>query len=155
MDLSQARLDLARVLEDGDVADRLSAARQFLIRHGVAALRIDQSAALTLADILRRGASAPGGPARRAFALLIVHALAVEGLVEAPSQRARLDRDLCAFLDSALPDILRRAGYPFDAELDQRRRVLERLHASLDELTRPIDPTFPAWLNGLEPWRGA
>ncbi len=154
MDLAQARLDLARVLEAGNAADRLPAARQFLIRRGVEALQLDPPLTLTLASVLRRGASVPGSPARRAFAMLVIHALAVEGLFAVPPQRTALDRDLCAFLESSLPDVLRRAGYPFGAELYQRRRILERLHASLEEFTRPMDPTFPGWLNGLEPWRG-
>ena len=113
------------------------------MRHGVVALDIIPAGTLTLGAIVRRGTSMPGSPARRAFALLIVYAMAIEGLVAVPSQQARLDRDLCGFLEFALPDILRRAGYPFEAELYQRRRFLQRLHTSLDDLTAPWTPHFP------------
>jgi hypothetical protein len=61
----------------------------------------------------------------------------------------QFDRDLCAFMESALLNPLRRAGYPFAASTYDRLRFLERLHTSIEEHLRPLEPTFPPWLSGL------
>jgi hypothetical protein len=153
MDLTQARLDLARALEAASAAphapDRFRAARRVLVTRGAGALHIDPMAAPGIADIVGCAAGAAASPARRAFAVLIVAALAEPGLLSVRSSQARLDRDIHAFLESALPDVLRRSGYPFAGDFDAKRQSLARLHASIDEYLRPLEPTFPAWLSGL------
>jgi hypothetical protein len=153
MDLAQARQDLARAVAAASAAshtaDRFRAARQWLVRTGAEALQIDPATVSGLADIVGRAAGAAPGPARRAFAVLLVDALAVPGLLSARSSQARLDRDICALLESALPDVLQRSGYPFAGDLDAKRRSLARLAASIDDYLRPLEPTFPAWLSGL------
>ena len=92
---------------------------------------------------------APSTVARRAFAVLIVHALGVDGLVASKSSRGQFDRDLSAFIESALPTILQRSGYPFGNETYEKRRSLERLHTIIDELLKPLEPTFPPNVQGL------
>jgi hypothetical protein len=153
MDLTQARLDLARALEAASVAphapDRFRAARQLLVTRGAEALHIDPVAVPGIADVVSCAAGAAASPARRAFAVLIVVALGEPGLLSVRSSQARLDRDIHALLESALPDVLRRSGYPFGGDLDAKRHSLARLHASIDEYLRPLEPTFPAWLSGL------
>jgi hypothetical protein len=141
MDLEQVRHDLARAPDAG-------AARQVLVAAGIAALGLDEASRPALADIIRGAATAPRTEARRAFAVLLIQALGVEG-VAAGSNRGGLDRDICAFVERALPGMLRRAGYPFGAETYERRRVLDRLHARLDELLEPWEPTFPPGVQGL------
>ncbi|HEY3846771.1 MAG TPA: hypothetical protein VGL95_06630 [Acetobacteraceae bacterium] len=153
--LTQARLDLARAMEATSATphapDRFRVARQLLITRGAEALHINPVAAPGIADIFGRAASAAASPARRAFAVLIVVALAEPGLLSVRSSQARLDRDVHALLESALPDVLRRSGYPFAGDFDAKRQSLARLHASIDEYLRPLEPTFPAWLSGLPP----
>ena len=73
---------------------------------------------------------------------------AVPGLLSVRSSQARLDRAIRALLESALPDVLLRAGYPFGGDLDARREALARLHASIDEHLRPPEPSIPTWLSG-------
>jgi hypothetical protein len=178
MDLTQARLDLARALGAAsgalEAADRFRAVRQWLIARGAEALHIDPAAAPGLVEIIQRAVRAPAGPARRAFAILLVDALAVPGLLapglaaprlpapgllapglpapgllSARRSQARLERDIRALLESALQDVLWRAGYPFAGDPDAKRRSLATLAASIDEHLRPLEPTFPAWLSGL------
>jgi hypothetical protein len=152
MDLKQARLDLARALEAGTAAphagDRFRAARQLLVTTGAAALDIDPATAPGLADIVERAACAKASPVRRVFAVLLADALAVPGLLSVRSSQVRLDRGVRAFLEIALPDVLLRAGYPFAGDVDAKRRFLARLHASIDEHLRPLEPTIPTWLSG-------
>jgi hypothetical protein len=152
VDLRQARLDLARALEAAAAAphgtDRFHAARQLLVGSGAAALHIDPATAAGLTDIVERALRAPPSRARRVFAVLLVDALAVPGLLSARSSQARLGRDIQALLESALPDVLLRAGYPFAGDLDAKRQALARLHASIDEHLRPLEPSIPAWLSG-------
>jgi hypothetical protein len=152
MDLEQARVDLAHALEVGAPAgERFRAARRLLISRGAEALQIDPAALPGLGVVLGRAARAPATLNRRAFAVLVVHALAVDGLLSVGSSQVRLDRDICAFLESALPDVLRRSGYPFAGDIDAKRRSLGRLHGSIDEWLAPLEPTFPGWLSGLPP----
>ncbi len=91
---------------------------------------------------------APAGPARRVFAVLLVDALAVPGLLSVRSSQARLDRNIRALLERALPDVLLRARYPFGGDVDAKRRALIALHASIDEHLRPLEPSIPTWLSG-------
>lgn len=152
MDPTQARQDLARALDAASaaphVADRLRAARELLLGYGAAALGIDAAAVSGLVDILERAALAPVRPARRGFAMLIVDALAVPGLLSARSSQARLDRAIRTFLESALPDVLLRSGYPFAGDVDAKLRSLAALHTSIDEHLRPLEPSIPTWLSG-------
>ena len=141
MDLARARRDLAG-------APDASAARQVVVAAGIDALGLDGTRRPALAEIIRAAVAAPRTEARRAFAVLVVAALGVEGLA-AGSHRGQLDRDICAFVETALPGMLRRAGYPFGAETYERRRALDRLHARLDELLEPWEPTFPPGVQGL------
>jgi hypothetical protein len=69
-----------------------------------------------------------------------VHALAVRGLVPASS-----GGDVCALVEGALRDVLLRCDYPFGGSIDEKMRVLERLHTSIGELMQPLEPTFPNW----------
>ena len=142
MDLDQARLELAGILgldcKAPPTPERLNAARQWLIARGTEALRIEPATAPALADVIRDATSAPASPPRQSFAVLIVAALPVPGLLSSRTSRARLERDVCALIETALPHVLLRAGYPFGAELDVRQRHLVMLAASIDE-----DPAAP------------
>jgi hypothetical protein len=160
MDLTQARSDLARAVQDALAApaavdrlgaqagDRLGPVRQWLITCGATALGLDPVAAPGITDLVERAIRAPASPARRAFAVLLVDALGVPGLLTVRSSQARLDRAIQALLESALPDVLLRAGYPFGGDLEARRNALARLPTSIDEHLRPPEPSIPTWLSG-------
>lgn len=152
MDLEQARATLRRaVAADGGAPadDRFRTARQFLIACGVEAAPAGASLVAGLPELIRRAASAPASPARRIFAVLIVDALGVPGLLPAGGSQARLDRAVCGLLENALPDVLLRSGYKFGDNLDAKRCSLAALVGSIDDHLRPPEPTFPAWLSGL------
>lgn len=152
MNLEQALRDLHEASDEQtepNAANRIRAGRQVLIGRGCEAFGIERSTGLSLHDLLPVAMNTPATADRRAFAVLLVHALAVEGLVASRSHRGRLDRDLCAFVESALPTVLRRSGYPFGTEAYERRRSLERLHTMIDELLQPMEPTFPPGMQGL------
>jgi hypothetical protein len=151
--MAQARLELAEATKAGagtqDAADRFRPARQVLIRRGADALDVDPASLPGLAEMIAQLAAAAAGPGRRVCAILILDALAMPGLLTVRSSQPRLDRDIRRLVESALPDVLRRAGYPFTAEADTRRRSLISLATSLDEYLQPPEPTFPPWLSGL------
>ena len=152
MNLEQALYDLRQASDERtepNAASRIRAGRQVLIVRGYEAFGIKHSASLSLHDLITIAVNAPSTAARRTFAVLLVHALAVEGLVASKSHRGQLDRDLCAFVESALPTVLQRSGYPFGSETYERRRSLERLHTMIDELLLPLEPTFPPRIQGL------
>jgi hypothetical protein len=153
MELKETRLDLARAVAAASAAapatDRFRAARQLLIRFGAEAVGMAPASVSGIADIVAQAANAPASPSRRGFAVLIADALAAHGLLSARSAQARLDRDICALLESALPDVLLRFRYPFGTDLDTRRRALNGLPAVIDELLQLPEPTFPKWLSGL------
>jgi hypothetical protein len=152
MYLEQARRDLARALDEQaqpDSGKRAQAARQMLVAAAVEALGLDAAGRPSLAEVIGHAANAPQSPARREFAVLLVCALGVEGVVAARSQRVQLERDVCAFVETELPSVLQRAGYPFGSELYERRRALGRLQANIDELLKPLEPTFPPRVQGL------
>ncbi len=176
MSLAQARLDLSRAVHGASATqhstdatnaaiashpgatpranttpsglDRFRAAKQVLVTHGAAALGIDPATAPELAELVERAVRAPAGPARRIFAVLLVDALGVPDLLSVRSSRARLDRDIRALVESALPDVLLRSGYPFAGDPDEKRRAVARLHASIDEHLQPPEPSIPVWLSG-------
>jgi len=147
--LEQARQEFADVLAaDANAPDRLQAARRWLCTRGAAVLQVEPAAAPRLPELIRRAASAPAGPARRIFAVLILDALAVPGLLVAERSQTRLERDVCALLEQALPHVLARSGYPFGGDLDARRRHLISLAAAIDDYLRPLEPSIPTWLSG-------
>ncbi len=152
MDLAQARRDLAHALEAGTAAlsqgDRFRVARQLLVTSGATASTIDPATAAGLADLVERAVHAPASAARRGFAVMLVDALAVPGLLSVRSFQLRLERDIRALAESALPDVLLRANYPFTGDADSKRRFLAGLHASIDEHLRPLEPSIPPWLSG-------
>jgi hypothetical protein len=152
MNLEQAVHDLHQALDEQaepNAASRLRAGRKVLVEQGCEALGIERSASLPLHDLIAIAVNAPPTAARRAFGVLLVHALAVEGLVASQSHRGQLDRNVCALIESTLPAVLQRFGYPFGSETYERRRSLERLHTVIDELLQPLEPTFPPTIQGL------
>ena len=144
MNLDKALRDLAMALEAADGARgrdaRLRAARQVIVRQCAAALGIKPICQPSIASVIRLAIEAPVRPARRACAVLLVHALAVPGLVPAASAG-----DVCLLAERALRDVLLRCGYPFGGSIEERMRVLQRLHATIGELMQPLEPTFPNW----------
>jgi len=152
MNLERALHDLRQALDakgEQDAESRLRAGRNLLVTQGCEALGIERSANLLLDDLIAIAVNAPPSAARRAFGVLLVHALAVEGLVASKSHRGQLDRNVCAFIEHTLPAVLQRFGYPFGSETYERRRSLDRLHATIDDLLRPLEPTFPPGIRGL------
>jgi hypothetical protein len=93
----------------------------------------------SIAEVIRLAAGAPRS-ARRDCAVLVVHALAVPGVVP-PASGA----DVCTLAETALRGALLRCGYPFGGPVEERMRVLRRLHANIAELLQPLEPTFPNW----------
>jgi hypothetical protein len=141
MNLEEALRDLATALEAtgaGRGRDaRLRAARQVVVRQCVA---VQPTELPSVALVIRLATQAPARPTRRSCAVLLIHALAVPGLVPAACAG-----DMCALAEGALRDVLLRCGYPFSGSIEQRMRVLERLRATIGELMQPLEPTFPNW----------
>ena len=150
MDLATARAELTQTVCDatrsGDAKGSSQAAHAVLIRHGIEALGFGQSTALTVGDILRIAAETPPGDGRRDFALLLVHAVGVTGT---SLVRGETERLLHSFLERALLNPLRRAGYPFNGTAYEKRQALLALHATIDEHLRPLEPSIPSWIHGL------
>jgi hypothetical protein len=144
MNLQAALRELSESLTGADQAAtpevRLRSARRILISRGIEALTSVLPPNPTLDTVIRAAAMAPQTPARRTFAVLIVHALAVRGLVPAGSAS-----DVCALVESALLHVLLRSAYPFGGTAYEKRQVLDRLHTKLEELLEPLQPTFPNW----------
>jgi hypothetical protein len=145
VDLDKARAD--RASASGAGTD-LNAARAVLIDFGTEAFGLPRSGARSLTEIIRIAAKAPPSRTRRAFAVLLVHALGVEGLLPIRGDAADASR---SFIERALLNGLRRAGYPFDGSTYDKRRFLAALHATIDEHLRPLEPTMPRWLQGIVP----
>jgi hypothetical protein len=144
MNLEAGLRDLAEALAAGERArtrdGRLRAARQVVVDRCLAALAIGPMGQPSVASVIRLAADVPARQARRACSVFLVHALAVRGLVP-----AALGGDVCALVEGALSDVLLRCGYPFGGSIEEKMRVLERLHASIGELMQPLEPTFPNW----------
>jgi len=98
------------------------------------------SAPLPLPEILRLAEAHAITPELRGVAVLLVHALAVPGLVDTGFPAIQ------SFLERVLQHALRRAGYDFDASPDRKRPMLERLHETLDEHMRPLELSIPTWI---------
>jgi hypothetical protein len=136
MDLQDARRDLAQALSGRagqTVKHRIRAARQVLVLRGEKALGYEGPSGNTLHDIIQLAASAPSSLARCTFAVLLIDALAVDGLVESKAPRSQLHHDICEFIEAALPDVLRRCGYPFAGPVNERQRFLKQLHTVIDQ----------------------
>jgi hypothetical protein len=148
MDQDDARcaLDDVLVAADSSPERRARAVQRILIEQGTAAFCI---AAASLHQIICRATQAPQSSERRAFAVLLVHALRIKDAVRPRSKWQQFDRDVCTFVESALLNPLRRAGYPFSGSTYDKMQFLSGLHATLDEHMKPLEPTFPAWLSGL------
>jgi hypothetical protein len=142
MNLQAALHDLSDTMTGADQVSkaRLRFARQILIDRGLEALKIESPSNPTLEAVIGAAAIAPQTPARRTFAVLIVHALAVRGLVPTGATS-----DVCTLIESALLHVLLRSGYPFGGTIYEKRQVLDRLHTKIDELLEPLQPTFPNW----------
>jgi hypothetical protein len=152
VNLERALHDLRQAVDERgepNAASRLLAGRNVLVVQGCEALGIEHSASLPLHDLIAIAVDAPPTAARRAFGVLLVHALAVEGLVASKSHRGQLDRNVCAPIENTLPAVLQRFGYPFGSETDERRRSLDRLYATIDDLLQLLEPTFPPGIQGL------
>ena len=141
VDLEAVRSALAQEIEaahsDTNVKARLSGAPRVIIAAGVEALQIEHSNGLSIGDVLLHAVGAPRTPDRRNFAVLVIEALAVDGLIPSTSERADVDRSICSLAESAVPEVLSRFKYPFKGQSYEKRSALEGLHASLVELLSP------------------
>jgi hypothetical protein len=148
MDIAEALRDLGAALAAAEGARgrdaRLRAARQVVADRCVTALGLELPGQPSIAAVIKLAADAPDRPARRDCAVLVVHALAVPGLVPAACAG-----DVYSLLESALRDALLRCSYRFGGSIDEKARVLERLHTTIGELMEPLEPTFPGWIRGL------
>jgi hypothetical protein len=143
LNLEQALLDLSGALAEREGSRnrdaRMRAARQVVVRWCLAALRIEPPEP-SVAATIRLALDASDAAARRACAVLFVHALAVRGLI--PNASAG---DVCRLMESALRNPLLRCGYKFSGSTEEKMQVLERLHRTIGELMQPLQPTFPNW----------
>jgi hypothetical protein len=117
-----------------------------LVDRGIEALGITPRPGLSFGDFVRIAIDAPATETRRAYAVLLVHALGVPGLLPARGQAAS---DTQSLLERALLNPLRRAGYPFDGTPYDKRQALGRLHLTIDEHLRPPEPSIPRWIHGV------
>jgi hypothetical protein len=140
--LEQALSRLAAVLSEGKQGrdNRLRAARQVIVDHCLVVLGEKARRTATIADVVRLAAAAPDPVAKRDCTVLVIHALAVPGLIP-PASGA----DVCALAESGLNSVLLRCGYPFAGSVAEKTAVLERLHRTIGELMQPLEPTFPNW----------
>ena len=117
MDLEVVRAALAREITanvvDPNLNTRFVGARRIITAAGIEALQIQYPNGLSLGDVLLHAASASRTSARRSFAVLVIDALAVAGLIPSTSERPDIDRNICALAESAVPEILDRFKYPW------------------------------------------
>lgn len=125
---------------------RARAVQRILIEQGQAVFGIGP---VSLHQMIRHAAQASQSAERRAFAVLLVHALRIKDAVRPRGSAAQFDRDVCTFVESALLNPLCRAAYPFTASTYDKMQMLSDLHATIDEHMKPLEPTFPPWLSGL------
>src|SRR5215469_1532210 len=121
LNLDASLRELQRAL-DQDAG--LRAARRVIRDHGVNALQLPDHP--DLAAVLASAAAAHQTPQRQSFAVLIVHALGVNGLL--PAQSAA---DICRLIETSLPKVLIRAGYPFSGSTPEKLQSLARLHLTI------------------------
>ena len=150
MDVDAARLELTSALSvvppAGATSTMFRAALAVLIDRGIEALCVTPSQRLSFDNLIRIAADAPPTAGRRDFAVLLVHAFGIQGLLPV---RGKTEGILLSFLERALLNPLRRAGYPFDGTAYEKRHVLRGLHATIDEHLRPLEPSFPRWIQGV------
>lgn len=143
MNLDAALRDLAHALESPPSGhgrnNRLRAAQRVVASHCLSELGAD-GADPSIASVFRLLNTAPKRPAQRQCMVLLLHALAVRGLIP-----AAVIADICAQAEASLRDVLLRCGYPFNGSAEQKMQVLERLHRTIGELLQPLEPTFPNW----------
>ena len=138
MDLATARAELA----DAVRAQGHGLARDVLIRHGAEAFGIAIRPGLSLDAIVRAAGEAPASEPRRSFAILLVHAIGVPGLVPL---RGEAGGQIRSFLERALLNPLRRAGYPFAGSAYDKNLSLSGWHATIEEHLRPPEPRSRRW----------
>ena len=142
MDLDAARSALAGEImtaqAETNLNGRFSGARRVITAAGIEALKIQYSNGLSLGDVLLHAVGAPRTPDRRSFAVLVIDALAVDGLIPSTSERPDIDRNVCSLAESALREVLDRFKYPFKSQSYEKRRALEGLHASVVVLLSPV-----------------
>jgi hypothetical protein len=124
---------------------RVRDTRELLIKRCIEALQMPTRSGIALDDILRIAIGRPPTEARREYAVMLVYAIGIEGVLPIRGEAERLIR---SFLEQALLNPLRRAGYPFDGTAYDKRQALAGLHATIDEHLRPLEPTMPRWLHG-------
>ncbi len=147
MDIDAARdALLAALTSAASGAPNFRDARVILIERGIDALRIPPHPGLTLDAVIKAADQAPATEARRAFAVLLVHAIGVAGLLPARGPTAAAVQ---SFLERALLNPLRRAGYPFEGSPYEKRQALMRLHLTIDEHLQPLQPSIPRWIHGI------
>jgi hypothetical protein len=141
MDLDRALRDLSEAAGTGNGArSRLRHGRRFLIGTCLVALGLEPAPHYSLPGVVRLMAASPNRAAQRDCAVLLLHALAVPGLVPAEAHR-----DICALAEDRLRAALLRCGYPFDGTVEAKIGVLEHLHSKIAEFMEPLQPTFPNW----------
>ena len=131
MDIDAARSAIVRAAGAGPTG--LQTARSVLIDRGMQALSIAPSHKLSLDDIVRTAVTAAPTEGRRDFAVLLVHACGIKNLLPAHGET---ERAIHAFLECALLNPLRRAGYPFAGTRYEKRQVLAGLHATIGDHLR-------------------
>ncbi len=145
MNLDEARADLVRALPNCPGAS-FHGARDVLIAFGCEVLEIPRHAGISVHDIVSLADDAPQSDARRAFAVLLVVALGFPGLLP---DRGEAECRTQSLLERALLNPLRRAGYDFDGTAYDKRQALARLHETIDEHLRPLEPSIPRWIHGV------
>jgi hypothetical protein len=145
MDTEAVRAELLRALAAAAPEQRVRAARDLLIKRGIETLQVPARPGITFDAIVRIAIGSPPTEARREFAVLLVYALGIEGLLPT---RGEPERHVRSFLEQALLNPLRRAGYPFDGSPYDKRHVLTGLHATIDEHLQPLEASIPRWLHG-------
>jgi hypothetical protein len=149
MDIEGLRADLTGALHGTSSGpQRVRAARERLIKRGVEALQIAPRPGAALDEIIGIAMGAPPTDARREFAVVLVIALGIEGVLPT---RGATERLIQSFLEQALLNPLRRAGYPFNGTPYDKRQTLAGLHATIEEHLRPLEPSIPRWLHGVGP----
>ncbi len=134
---------IATVNTDANPRTRFRLARLLLRDRATQAIGGAEGA--ILADTLKLAEGRANTPDMRAFAVLLVHALGVPGLIDTGFPAIQ------RFLEQVLHHPLHRARYPFDGTSDSKRAVLERLHTTIEEHTHPLEPSIPTWISGN--WR--
>ena len=147
VDIDAERQVLAEALAIGDGEGNPRA--RFRVARGLlrdrAAQVLGGTAGATLAETLTLAEGRANMPQMRGVAILLVQALGVPGLIDTGFPTIQ------RFLERVLHHPLHRARYPFDGTSDRKREALERLHETIDDLLRPLEPSIPTWIPGNWP----